>query len=179
MRNDIRLAAAALLASTALASPALGQTAPAQKFIQIDENGVDLTTGNAFWSLTEGSIGSGSGALEWIRYWAGPAGWRDNWTGSIYSVTQGGVLTRVVQLGPIADTFTCTGAACTASKANGATLVGNGYTSDDGTRIGFMTAGPELGYPITGQYPCGIADPGTCGIPESMLLPNGMLFTLG
>jgi RHS repeat-associated protein len=171
--------AAFLCASTALTSPALAQSAPAQKFVQVDENGVDLTTGEAFWSMVEGSIGSGPGALEMIRYWAGPAGWADNWTGSVYTVTQGGVATTFVQLGPIADTFTCSAGTCTSTKANGATLDANGYTSADGTQISFTGAGPDLGYPITGQYPCDIADPGTCGIPTSMKLPSGMTFTLG
>lgn len=60
MRNRTNaLALGALLASTALVSPALAQTGPAQRFATIDENGVDLTTGQFFWSLTEGTIGWG------------------------------------------------------------------------------------------------------------------------
>jgi RHS repeat-associated protein len=171
----------ALLASSALVAPSasFAQSAPAQKFVQVDENGIDLTTGNAFWSMTEGTIGSGEGALEGVRYWSGPAGWRDNWTGSLYTQTIAGTATTYVQLGPLADTFTCTGGTCVSTKSNGATLVGAGYTSADGTTIGFTSTGPDLGYPITGQYPCQIADPGSCAIPLSIRRPNGMTFNLG
>jgi len=180
MRNgSTALVLGALLASTALATPALAQTGPAQKFATIDENGVDLTAGQFFWSLTEGTIGSGEGALDWVRYWSGPAGWSDNWTGSLYTRNEGGTPTTYVQLGPIADTFTFNGTSYVSTKGNGAMLAGSTYASADGTSITFTKAGPDLGYPITGQYPCQIADPGTCGIPTSVRRPNGMTFNLG
>jgi hypothetical protein len=54
----------ALLASTALTAPAAAQSGPLPRFNQVDANGVDLFTGDFFFSLVEGTIGSGEGALS-------------------------------------------------------------------------------------------------------------------
>lgn len=70
--------ASGLLASTALASAALAQTAPEPPLHKnVDENGVDLTDGSFNFTLVEGSAGSGAALLPLIRYY-GAAGQRDN-----------------------------------------------------------------------------------------------------
>ena len=65
-----KVALASILASTAMVGPAWAQTAPPPKFSNVDENGVDLTTGLVAFSLTEGNIGSGPGAISFQRIWA-------------------------------------------------------------------------------------------------------------
>ncbi len=67
MNTSVKRAAlsCALLASTALASPALAQSA-SPPFLQTDENGVDVTTGKFVYALPEGSIGSGDGAVSLV-----------------------------------------------------------------------------------------------------------------
>ena len=66
--NAIRLASAALLASTALAAPAWAQTAeqPPQRQ-QLDENGVNPATGKQITYVTQLSIGpDGRGGLHLV-----------------------------------------------------------------------------------------------------------------
>jgi len=96
----------ALLASTALTAPAMAQTAPPPRFNQVDRNGVDLVSGDYFFSMVEGSIGSGEGALTLVRNWAGPAGWTDNWSGAAYLRTIGGAQQVVVEFGSYSDRVT-------------------------------------------------------------------------
>jgi RHS repeat-associated protein len=170
----------AVLASTALTAPALAQSAPPPRFNQVDANGVDLATGDFFFSMTEGSIGSGEGQLALVRNWAGPAGWTDNWSGALYTRTISGTAQVVVEFGSHSDTFTISGGTYRSTKADGATLADLGgvfrYTASDGTLIDFTSAS-ALGYPIKGPA-CTRADNGTCAIPSAIRRPNGMTDTL-
>jgi RHS repeat-associated protein len=180
-----RSLALALLATTATcgltAAPAHAQTAPPPNFTQVDGNGVDLSGGYVSTSLTEGSIGSGEGAVSLERVWAGNAGWTDNWSGRLYRRTSGGVSQMVAEFGGMSDIFTISGTTYTSSKGDGATLVGSGggytYTAADGTQVGYITTGPDLGYAISGPG-CTFADAGTCGIPTSVTRPSRMVFAL-
>ncbi|HEX2762956.1 MAG TPA: RHS repeat-associated core domain-containing protein [Allosphingosinicella sp.] len=175
----------ALLATTAFcgltASPAAAQTAPPPKFQSVDGNGVDLTSGWVGWSMTEGSIGSGEGAVSLTRSWAGTAGWTDNWSGRAYQQTSGGTSQVVVELGGISDRFSVSGGTYTSLKGDGATLTGSAgsyvYTAADGTVVEYSGAGPDAGLAMSGPG-CTLADSGTCGIPTSITRPNGMKFTL-
>jgi RHS repeat-associated protein len=192
MTNRIsrRALACALLASTALVSPAHAQVATTnpERFLQMDENGVDLLTDTYVEPFTEGKIGSGEGAVSIIR-----GSWgEDQWSGLIYRTTINGVSTMVVQFGPISDTFTQSGSTWVPTKANGASLAPTGnlgewlYTARDGSAViyetydnvfsgGGLSGGqPE---PLTGP-PCNSADPGTCGVPMSITRPDGMVFHL-
>ena len=60
------------LATTALTAPAFAQTSPPPRFSQVDDNGVDLVTGDYALAFTEGSIGSGEGALSLTGFAASP-----------------------------------------------------------------------------------------------------------
>jgi len=92
MRNgSSALAIGALLASSALASPALGQSAPDAPpplHNNVDANGVDLVTGKFRYSLTEATIGSGEGAIALMRFY-GDSGIRTNWSGGLYDGADG------------------------------------------------------------------------------------------
>jgi RHS repeat-associated protein len=171
----------ALLATTALSCPALAQTSsPPPRYAQTDANGVDVTTGRFTYSITEGVIGSGEGAVSLVRGTA-----PDQWSGALYRRTSGGIVQMVADFGTISDTFTISGSTFTSTKADGATLVQLSpttyrYTAADGTRIDYASAlddGSGTQYVVEGP-PCYAADPGTCAIPMSVTRPSGMTFTL-
>ena len=171
--------ACALIASTALTAPASAQALP--RFNQVDGNGVDLFSTDFFFSMTEGSIGSGVGVLTLERNWAGgAAGWTDNWSGVLYPQTIGSTTQIVVEFGTYADTFTVSGTTYTSTKADGATLtaLSNGYryTTSDGTRIDY-TSGSALGYPLKGPA-CVRAGSAICSIPYEVRRPSGMIYGL-
>ncbi|MFL6764898.1 MAG: hypothetical protein ACJ8FO_06840, partial [Sphingomicrobium sp.] len=138
---------------------------PAPQFVAIDQNDVDVTTALPFVSIDEGGIGRGPGALHMVRTWAVGAGWADNWTGGLFSITSGGTTKVYVQLSGMSDVFTQSGSTFTPTAANGATLVilGTGnylYTARDGTTVEF------LGTPFNRQdIPCAGADANTCRVP--------------
>jgi RHS repeat-associated protein len=171
----------ALLATTALASPALAQTAPPPRFQHIDSNGVDLISGRFVFSLTEGSIGSGEGAVTLTRGERNDYGRTDQWSGVLYQRTSDGISQMVVQFGNQSDTFSISGGNYTATKANGATLTTGGagyiYKASDGTTVSFSAAGPDLGYSFAGPG-CNLGDPGTCALPTLVTRPNATTYTL-
>lgn len=165
----------ALLASTALVTPAQAQTPPPPpRFNQVDGNGVDLVNGDYFFSMVEGSIGAGEGALTLVRNWAGAAGWTDNWSGKL----RVGASEAIVEFGTYSDTFTNSSGTFTSTKGDGATLVaisgGYRYTARDGTRIDYRTD------PVSGEQLLVFGCPSgtTCGIPTSMRRPSGMTYTM-
>jgi len=80
---NTRSFAFALLASSAYAFPAFA-TAPAPRFVNIDANGVDLTTGKVQFAFEEGGIGSGEGAVRFQRIFAQDAGYIDNYSGGMF-----------------------------------------------------------------------------------------------
>lgn len=177
MTNRIsrRAIACALLATTALASPAFAD-APAPRFINIDANGVDLTTGKVTFAFEEGGIGSGEGAVRWQRIFAQDAGWVDNWSGGMFEATVGGVTKTYVQIAGISDVFTKSGTIYTSDNAAGSTLVYDAvagvynYTAADGTKIVFDL----IGYYREFAYSCPGANPQTCHVPLSITTPNGL-----
>jgi RHS repeat-associated protein len=167
----------ALLASTALTAPASAQEGPLPRFNQVDANGVDLFTGDFFFSMVEGTIGSGDGALSLVRNWAGAAGWTDNWSGTLYSTTIGGVVHVFVQFGTYEDDFTLSGGVYTSTKADGASLASAGagilrYVARDGTSIDYALEAPSGS---SEALSCAYT---SCGIPLNMRRPNGMTYTM-
>ncbi len=87
---------------TSVVAPALAQTsqaAPPPRYNNVDDLGIDLTTGQPNISFTEGSIGPADGGIAFIRTWTSGAGWTDNWTGGAFSKTVGGITTWYVERG--------------------------------------------------------------------------------
>ena len=113
--------ACALLASTALASPAFAQNTP-PPFPNSDENGVDLTTGKFTYSLHEASIGSGDGAVSLSMVRTSGYYLSDNWTGAVYTMVKDGTTFHVVDLGTSSDSFTYNGSSFTPTKSDGGKL---------------------------------------------------------
>jgi RHS repeat-associated protein len=173
--------ALALLTGSALSFPALSQTVN-PRFSQVDDNGVDLVTGQFVFAVTEGTIGSGEGALTLRRFVSG-SNTADDWTGLLYRRTVGSTILMHVEFGPIAETFTISGSTYTSTLANGGTLVALSggqyrYTASDGTQIVYSNVNQDSGVDYAMSAPlCSHADTDTCAVPLSITRPNGMTFT--
>ncbi|MDQ0250081.1 RHS repeat-associated protein [Sphingomonas kyeonggiensis] len=176
-----------LCASTILGAghlvPAMAQTTP-PIHVDVDENGVDLVSGNYVTSLTEGAIGSGAGQLAFVRTRNSNGGWYDDWTGGLALRTVGGVTTAYVIRGQISDAFSISGSTYTSLTGDGATLVatttGYTYTASDGTKTEFTSRGVGKlsgGYPVQG-YACTQLSDFSCSIPTSVTRPDGMKFNI-
>jgi RHS repeat-associated protein len=165
-----------LLATSALASPALAQsapTAPPPVHRTVDDYGVDLLTGQFHFSLTEAEMGFGEGAISLKRYW--DSGFHDNWSNGIFFATDGTVF---VQLGNLSDTFKLSGGVYVSQTGNGATLSNSLlYTSSQGTKIQYAQLSPTEGFPLNGTA-CPGGGSATCAIPLSVTKPNGTVFTI-
>jgi RHS repeat-associated protein len=167
-------ALAVLLASTALAEPAWAQVA-SPSFRQLDDNGVDLVQGDLVASFTEGSIGSGEGAMGLIRS-LGMSG---------VSASQASQWDRIrlnyipgngtyVDFGTRSDKFP-------GAEVRGSTLSGGGgsyqYTTPDGTVIAFTNNEPENDGTISNL--CRSNSANSCIlVPTSITSPDGKIVTL-
>lgn len=176
-----------LCASTILGAghlvPAMAQTTP-PIHVDVDENGVDLVSGNYVTTLTEGAIGSGEGRVAFTRTRNGNGGWADDWTGGVALRTVGGSTIAYVIQGPSSDAFSVSGTTYTSLTGSGATLVVNGagytYTTSDGTKTEFRSLGVgKLSgtYPVQG-YACSRYGDFSCSIPVSITKPNGMKYNI-
>lgn len=134
-RHFARLCLTTILC-TGLAAPALGQTA--RQFRSLDENGVDLTHGDAMVGIVEGSIGSGADELALVRTGISDGFWGSHqWDGIQLerAPITGGTRTTVTKDGRF-EQFGANG-----TIATGSTLSGSGsayyYRKSDGTLITF------------------------------------------
>lgn len=132
MRIPTRSLVRALCSSslvTGLAAPALAQdTQPApESYRAADEHGVDLVTGTFNFAIEEGRIGPAEGGIAMIWYY-GQSGYRDNWSGDLRKISEGGQKYIVITFGPLSERFRLSGSSWIAEKANGATLVETGLS---------------------------------------------------
>ncbi|HYD11551.1 MAG TPA: RHS repeat-associated core domain-containing protein [Allosphingosinicella sp.] len=164
----------ALLASTALTTPALAQTSPPPRFQEIDSNGVDLVSGRFVFEMVEGSIGSGDGAVSLMRSDRNDYGRLSQWQGSLTQLSGGTEM--LVQFGARSERFTLSGSTWVPDNATGATLTaGSGtysYRSAEGTTVGFGLAGSYT------YGPCAASATPECMVVLSVARPNGMTFTV-
>ena len=167
---------AALLGSTGLywgvASPVVAQTtSEPESYRNIDEFGVDLSSGSFNFSMDQASGGSASTGIDVTRTW-GRAGWKDAYAGHL---RRDGSTITVVR-GSTSEEFNLSSGTWVAVKANGATLVQTSgprfpsfsYTGSDGTNIVYRSIGEEVFTPID-NYPDNykIEGPqGTCRITQ-------------
>jgi len=177
----------ALLASTSLAAPALGQSLspyPAERSA-VDDNGVDLVGGKFNFSLTAATIGSGRQALSVTHYW-GEAGLRDNYSGDLRMVSDGGLTKIVITFGGRSETFVYSGSSWAPKSGSGATLTGSNedylYTAADGTRIQFQSPVMQgLGDTnrVEGPYEqCSDLNSIECAVPIKVTTPDGLVTDL-
>jgi RHS repeat-associated protein len=170
----------ALLAGSALTAPAVAQTGqPPHR--AIDANGVDLISGTYPLQLTEGTIGTGLGAITLERQ--GTGGGIGNWQNMyVQRAVSGSTTTAVVVLGDHSETFTYNGTSYTPNQANGARLTGGdhadfAYVGSDGTVIVFG-AGTEDRNGASNLCSHSNSNLTSCfAVPTSLTKPNGLTFT--
>jgi hypothetical protein len=148
--TSIRLAACALLTSTALARPGLAQTFTDTERQAPDSNGVDVITGKVTVPLRTVTVGSGDSSLSYLNGWAGGA------TYDTFSV-------QVAGLGPDPASFiTVLGqtkrfnknpdGTWTSADGDGATFIFDSvqqayiYTSRDGMVVTFLKSLGDTGF---------------------------------
>ena len=140
----IRFGLSALLASTALCTPAAAQLVPPSPIKPtVDSNGVDLFDGKLNVRTPALTIGSNvPQGLAYYKYSRSGSGWSDN---IIASLNLSGT-TMTARFGEITDRFTVSGSSYISMEGNGSTLTFNGttnvytYTRADGTVIHFDKA---------------------------------------
>ena len=170
--------ACALLAGTALTSPALAQTA--QQYRQVDANGVDVTHGDFLVEFVEGSIGSGEAELPLVRsgIWAPDSNghvWDNVYFRSVRLPS--GAFRSTVTMGERFEHFDPVG-----SLPTGSTLTGSGnsydYRTADGTLINF--GDPSGSYTTISTFCNGSTGQTDCTLlPTSITSPDGKTVTLG
>ncbi|MFN3726009.1 MAG: RHS repeat-associated core domain-containing protein [Allosphingosinicella sp.] len=175
-RNLLRAGAlsCALLTTTALASPAFAQAAPAYR--SLDANGVDVTHGDSVLSFTEASIGSGPGRLTLDRIRGGLRG-GSSWDMIVLrrTIDAVGNVEVTIERGTTWDKFS--GPNLTSQKADGATLTGSGgsyaYRAADGTLISFEN--PSDDFDSSSNFCTGQEGPeSSCSLlPTSITAPDG------
>jgi hypothetical protein len=151
----------ALLASTSLAAPAFAQNGQPSIHKNIDDQGVDLTDGSFNFSLVEGSIGAGKGAIALVRSF-GAGGERDNLSVRFFRSVLNGTASISLIFGNSREEFSGAASATSfnSSQGSGATLTKLGasayrYTAADGTITDY---GPPPG--LTNASNNGFCSPG-------------------
>jgi len=114
----------------------------AARFLNADENGVDVNDGSFNYSIGEGSIGSGPGALAMVRSY-GNLGLTDNWPSQLTRTLVSGQRRVKLQFGNTTAIFNRVNGVFVPENADGSTLVETGatylYTSGSGTQINYAT----------------------------------------
>ncbi|HZG32422.1 MAG TPA: hypothetical protein VEZ59_04060, partial [Sphingopyxis sp.] len=130
-----------------IALPASAQTAAEPTpYRNVDEFGVDVSTGTFNFSMMDVAGGSGSTGLRYARTWT-RAGWKDNYSGTLY---QDGSFIRITR-GGVSESFTQSGSTWVSAKGNGATLVRTfvggfpvyTHTASDGMVTVYNVVGPQ------------------------------------
>lgn len=173
-----------LVISTALcsglAAPAFAQIVP-PIHTSVDDNGVDLISGNFVTTIVEGSIGSGEGAISLSRSRFGQSNWISNWSGGLFTQTVNGSNRVYATQGTTSEAFVQSSSGYQSLSGDGSTLTNSGstytLTASDGTKI-LYDADPSM-YPIQG-FACTKFGNGysSCAIPKTVTRPDGMVFTI-
>ena len=162
----------ALLALFAV-QPAFAQsTSTPEPYRNVDEFGVDLSTGTFNLTVQEVTGGAARSGVDVTRTW-GQAGWQDEYAGHLFQLTSTSI---TLVRGSMSETFTLSSGTWVPTKANGAKLVKAGspfptytYTAPDGTVIVYHAVGSTILDPDdTAPEKYSITGPaGTCTIPTA------------
>jgi RHS repeat-associated protein len=155
------------------------------RFLSLDENGVDVTTGSFNFSIVEGSIGSGDMALTMERRY-GNGGLSDNWPGQLIRNPSPGVESVLLKLSGMTKGFKKVAGAFIPDDADGSTLtmVPDGksyvYTSRTGEVITYGAPPLVAGtYQFSGGYPACNGPTGGCVLaPLTIRQTSGKTITL-
>lgn len=179
-----------LLNSSALTILALASASPVRaqsvaidpsRFVNADENGVDLVDGSFNFSVNEGSIGNGEGALALIRSY-GLAGWRDGYDSRLSRSTVNNQVVVKIAQGTTTATFTKSGGVFVPANADGSTLTeingGDAYlwTLADGTMLSYPARSLTPGPSAVSSTICTASITTSCFLPISTITkPNGLI----
>jgi len=149
-------------------------TTSAARFLNADENGVDVTDGSFNFQLVEGVIGSGDSAMALVRTY-GVSGWQDQWSGRLVRRQFDGRRQVVVTINNNAITFNQIAGIFVPENGDGATL----QEASDGRSYELRLPGG-----VVHNFGGASADPGLdvdtqrlCNSPEVLdcfLLPTAM-----
>lgn len=152
------------------------------RYVNADENGVDVNDGSYNFSILEGSIGSGEGALSIVRTY-GKLGRSDNLPSRLVRATVDGQRRVRLQFGNTAAGFTKVGGGFVPDNADGSALIeaadGATYTyvGRDGTRINYASQPMSLNASLRSDAPrqCSDQTAGLCYLqPTEVVRPSGM-----
>lgn len=156
--------------------PSAAQITP-EHYPNVDENGVDLTSGSFNATLSLGSIGQGPGSIALTRSY-GVAGRLDNWTGVAAKYTKDGVQYLDVTMNGSISRFKLSSGSWVSVSGGGASWNNMMalFTDKDGTEVEFNSVigsgGGSFGYCDTDK---GFSD---CLYPQIIKRPNGERYFL-
>lgn len=171
----------ALYASTAAcciaSAPVFAQAAlpPPPIYPNVDDNGVDVTSGTFAFTVEEASIGVQGQGIKLVRSWS-RGGWNDIGSMNLYQRVESGITVFYVVIGDRSLRFAKDGASFVSSKADGSSLVLNNatytFTSSEGIRY-------EFSNPIsfTPGIPCTKMIADRCYLIRKIAEPSGFLQT--
>ena len=162
----------------AFSGTAFAQSGEPSIYKNIDDNGVDLTDGSFNFSMVEGSIGNGEGAMALLRYY-GAGGKRDNVTVRFQRSESGGLATIDLIFGNSRQTFSgpISATSFTSNQGTGATLTKVSaseyiYAAADGTLTIFGPP-PGLTDAANNGYCSGNSEVACRLVAETTTSPNG------
>lgn len=175
--SSVKMSAVSIpLAAFLLSTTALAQTAsPPPIYDNVDENGVDVVTGEFNISAPVVSVGKGRGELSLDRKYVG--GRRlDSWTGIAARYTAGGMQYVHITMGPISSRFRKEGSSWVSVTGDGSSWTDSGiYTDKNGTVIEFDNHGESEGS-IVGY--CNVEQGyDWCEISDTVTKPDGTKYT--
>lgn len=175
-------------------------TAQPEPYRNVDENGVDMSTGT--FNFTMASLSAGG--IDYRRYWT-RSGWNDQWGGTLRDELVSGVRTVTIRRGGTSEIFKLVSGNWVSQKANGGTLTRTTvmpghyeyqYRDAGGNQIHFLSVGREAvsptdgppaffsasgdsGYCTAGERSFSdFAPPVVCAVPDAMEMADGARYSL-
>lgn len=192
-------AALLLLVGISQLAPASAQSQP-EPYRNIDEYGVDVSTGTFNFVMPALS----AGGIDYRRYWT-RSGWNDQWGGTLREETASGARTVTIRRGGISEIFKLVSGNWVSQKGNGGTLTRTTvmlghydyqYRDSAGNQIHFVSVGREAlapddsppeffttsgdsGYCTAGERKFSDSSPSVvCAVPDLMEMADGSKYNL-
>ena len=192
-------AALLLLVGISQLAPASAQSQP-EPYRNIDEYGVDVSTGTFNFVMPALS----AGGIDYRRYWT-RSGWNDQWGGTLREETVSGTRTVTIRRGGISEIFKLVSGNWVSQKGNGGALTRTTvmmghydyqYRDSAGNQIHFVSVGREAlapddsppeffttsgdsGYCTAGERKFSDSSPSVvCAVPDLMEMADGSKYSL-
>lgn len=187
LSNKLCLSASILAIVTVYATNcAQAQTVAADppRFLNVDQNGVDLADLSFNLTVNEGSIGNGESALPMVRSF-GAAGWRDDYTNRLWRRTVSGQTQIQIGEDHTLITFTKVDGTFVPTNADGSSLteVAGGdsyiYTKSNGDKLNFPARSVIAGPSAVSSTLCSSTVTQNCFLTMgSYTRPNGLVISV-